>query len=92
MALEERSPATLVLLQGVADQDFAVMTYTEAVKELKGAKRKFEFPVEWGIDLQTEHERFLAEQVFQGRPLILTNYPADIKVTPGIFPTPGMSK
>ena len=69
-----------MLLQGVADQDFAVMTYTDAVKELKGVKKKFEFPVEWGIDLQTEHERFLAEQVFQGRPLILTNYPADIKV------------
>ncbi|KAK9844430.1 hypothetical protein WJX74_002376 [Apatococcus lobatus] len=66
--------------KGVADQDFAVMTYTDAVKELKSVKKKFEFPVEWGIDLQTEHERFLAEQVFKGRPLILTNYPADIKV------------
>ena len=67
-------------MQAVADQDFAVITYTEAVKELKGCGKSFEFPVEWGIDLQTEHERFLAEQVFQGRPLILTNYPADIKV------------
>ncbi len=67
-------------MQGVADQNFAVMTYTDAVKELKSCGKKFDFPVEWGIDLQTEHERFLAEQVFKGRPLILTNYPADIKV------------
>lgn len=65
-------------LQGVVDKDFAHITYSEAVERLQGAKKKFEYPVEWGIDLQSEHERYLTEEVFQC-PLIVTDYPATIK-------------
>ncbi|MBC8208318.1 MAG: asparagine--tRNA ligase [Desulfobulbaceae bacterium] len=65
-------------LQQVVDQDFARITYTEAVDQLLAADRLFEFPVSWGIDLQSEHERYLCEDVY-GRPLIVTNYPAAIK-------------
>ncbi|EKD36910.1 MAG: asparaginyl-tRNA synthetase, partial [uncultured bacterium] len=50
-------------LQGVVDQEFAHITYTEAVDRLKSAKTQFEFPVEWGLDLQSEHERYLTEEV-----------------------------
>jgi asparaginyl-tRNA synthetase len=62
----------------VAGQEFARITYTEAVQILSEAKVKFTFPVAWGIDLQSEHERFLAEEVFK-RPLIVTDYPASLK-------------
>ncbi len=65
-------------LRGVVDTDFAHTTYTEAVDILLKAKKKFEFAVEWGIDLQSEHERYLSEEVFK-RPLIVTDYPATIK-------------
>lgn len=51
------------------------MTYTEAVDLLLKAKKKFEFPVAWGADLQSEHERYLTEVAFKGRPLIVTDYP-----------------
>ena len=54
------------------------MDYSEAIEILKNTKEKFEFPVEWGLDLQSEHERFLAEK-HVGRPIILMNYPAEIK-------------
>jgi len=54
------------------------MNYTDAVTILKNAKKKFEFPVEWGVDLQSEHERYLAEE-HVGKPVILMNYPKDIK-------------
>lgn len=54
------------------------MEYTEAVDILKNSNKKFEFPVEWGIDLQSEHERFLCEEHVQG-PVVLKNYPKDIK-------------
>ena len=57
---------------------FARISYTDAVKELKSSKQTFDYPVEWGIDLQTEHERFLTDQVFK-RPVIVTDYPKDIK-------------
>jgi len=57
---------------------FAYITYTEAIEELLKADVKFEYPVEWGVDLQTEHERYLTEKVFQG-PVFVTNYPKDIK-------------
>ncbi len=62
----------------IIDNDFERITYTEAIKLLEKAKRKFEYPVEWGIDLQSEHERYLAEELFK-KPLIVTNYPAGIK-------------
>lgn len=65
-------------LATVAGQDFARITYTEAVRILGEAKVKFAYPVAWGIDLQSEHERFLAEEVFK-RPLIVTDYPASLK-------------
>ncbi|MFO7933551.1 MAG: asparagine--tRNA ligase [Bacteroidales bacterium] len=65
-------------LDFVLKHPFERTTYSEAVRILKDAGRKFEFPVEWGLDLQAEHERYLVEQHF-GRPVILTDYPADIK-------------
>ncbi len=68
-------------LTHVATSDFARVTYTEAVQILKDAQAagaEFEYPVEWGIDLQTEHERFLTEQHFK-RPTFVTDYPAAIK-------------
>ena len=60
------------------NQPFERKTYTEAVEILKKSGRKFEFPVEWGLDLQAEHERYLVEQHFKC-PVILTDYPRDIK-------------
>ena len=54
------------------------MTYTQAIEHLKVAPVKFEYPVDWGTDLQSEHERYLCEQVIQG-PVFLTDYPKDIK-------------
>ncbi|WP_250656166.1 asparagine--tRNA ligase [Alkalimarinus coralli] len=65
-------------LQNVIDNQFVRMDYTEAVSILKSCGKKFEFPVEWGIDLQSEHERYLAEQ-HVGAPVIIMNYPKDIK-------------
>jgi len=65
-------------LQNIADSTFARMEYTEAVEILKSCNKKFEYPVEWGVDLQSEHERYLAEE-HVGRPIILMNYPKDIK-------------
>jgi asparaginyl-tRNA synthetase len=65
-------------LKHVANSDFARVSYTEAVEILKKENDRFEYPVEWGCDLQTEHERFLTEQVFK-KPLFVTDYPKDIK-------------
>jgi asparaginyl-tRNA synthetase len=65
-------------LENVVAAPFARLTYTEAVEILKNCGKKFEFPVDWGIDLQSEHERYLAEEHFK-KPLILTDYPAQIK-------------
>ena len=65
-------------LRNVADSDFGRVTYTDAVKILSESGEKFEYPVEWGIDLQTEHERYLTEKVFK-RPVFVTDYPKDIK-------------
>jgi len=65
-------------LQFVVDNEFKRLTYTEAIEILKTAKQKFEFPVDWGTDLQSEHERYLVEKHFK-KPVILTNYPKDIK-------------
>jgi asparaginyl-tRNA synthetase len=61
----------------VANNKFQRMTYTEAIEVLKSSGKKFEFAVEWGVDLQKEHENFLVEHF--GRPVILTGYPKDIK-------------
>ncbi|WP_101758355.1 asparagine--tRNA ligase [Oceanicoccus sp. KOV_DT_Chl] len=65
-------------LQSVATQKFERMDYTEAVNILQKTKKIFEFPVQWGIDLQSEHERFLCEE-HVGAPLVVMNYPKDIK-------------
>ena len=65
-------------LQNVVDKDFVHLTYTEAVEELLNVKEPFEYPVEWGIDLQSEHERYLTEKVYNC-PVIVTDYPASIK-------------
>ncbi len=66
------------VLQSIVEADFARVTYTEAVEILKKAGREFEFPVGWGNDLQSEHERFLAEEYFQ-KPVFVTDYPREIK-------------
>ena len=65
-------------LQGVIKERFVRLTYTEGIKILEESGKKFEFPVHWGIDLQSEHERFLVEEHFK-RPVILTDYPKEIK-------------
>ena len=65
-------------LKSVISTDFVRMTYTDAVDILVKSGAKFEYPVSWGVDLQSEHERYLVEQHF-GRPVILTDYPKDIK-------------
>ncbi len=65
-------------LKFVVDNDFVRLPYTEGVKILMESGKKFEFPVSWGIDLQSEHERYLVEEHFK-RPVILTDYPKEIK-------------
>ncbi|MCI8436992.1 MAG: asparagine--tRNA ligase [Lawsonibacter sp.] len=65
-------------LEHVASSDFGRVSYTEAVEILKKNNDKFDFKVEWGVDLQTEHERYLTEQVYQ-RPVFVTDYPKEIK-------------
>ncbi|MBP8213955.1 MAG: asparagine--tRNA ligase [Propionivibrio sp.] len=65
-------------LQGMIDSDFVRMDYTDAIKILQNAKDKFEYPVSWGTDLQSEHERYLAEKHVKG-PVVLMNYPKEIK-------------
>ncbi len=65
-------------LRSVADADFGRVSYTEAVEILSKAGREFDYPVEWGTDLQTEHERYLTEEVFK-KPIFVTDYPKDIK-------------
>jgi len=64
--------------QNIIDNEFARLTYTEAVSLLEKAPVKFEYPVSWGLDLQSEHERYLAEQLFK-KPAIVTDYPVGIK-------------
>ena len=65
-------------LHHIVNSDFDRVTYTEAVEILKKADKRFEYPVEWGIDLQTEHERYLTEEVFK-KPIFVIDYPKDIK-------------
>ncbi|MBL0289581.1 MAG: asparagine--tRNA ligase [Betaproteobacteria bacterium] len=76
---EERiEKGLLAKLQGIVDSEFVRMDYTEAIRVLQGAKRKFDYPVSWGMDLQSEHERYLAE-THAARPVVLMNYPKEIK-------------
>jgi len=68
----------LARLESIASADFRRITYTEAVEVLGKAEVAFDYPVDWGVDLQSEHERYLTEVAFE-QPLIVTDYPADIK-------------
>ena len=65
-------------LERFINADFAQVDYTDAIKILENCGKKFEFPVKWGIDLQSEHERYLAEEHFKS-PVVVKNYPKDIK-------------
>ena len=65
-------------LNNIVNKDFARVTYTEAVEILQKSGKQFDYPVEWGDDLQTEHERYLSEEVYHG-PVFVTDYPAAIK-------------
>ena len=65
-------------LNNVINADFATVTYTDAVKLLQESGHEFQYPVSWGCDLQTEHERYLTEEIFK-KPLFVTNYPKEIK-------------
>lgn len=65
-------------LQNVIDNSFERMSYTDVIKVLENSNKKFEYDVKWGIDLQSEHERFIAEE-YVGRPTVVTDYPKDIK-------------
>ncbi|RJQ44397.1 MAG: asparagine--tRNA ligase [Nitrospiraceae bacterium] len=65
-------------LKTLSEKSFVHISYSDAIKELERAKEKFEFPVKWGLDLQSEHERYLTDKVYNG-PVIVTDYPQEIK-------------
>ncbi|MBO5397674.1 MAG: asparagine--tRNA ligase [Clostridia bacterium] len=65
-------------LNNVLNSDFGRITYTDAIKELEKYNDEFEFKISWGVDLQTEHERYLSEKIFK-KPVFVTDYPAEIK-------------
>ena len=76
---EERiERGVIAKLQGIVDCKFVRMDYTEAIRILEQAKQKFEFPIHWGVDLQSEHERYISE-THARKPVILMNYPKEIK-------------
>src|SRR5713226_7615591 len=76
---DERIEKGLVAkLSGIVGSEFVRMDYGEAIRVLEGSKQNFEFPVKWGIDLQSEHERYLTEK-YAKKPVIVMNYPKDIK-------------
>ncbi|KAJ3689008.1 hypothetical protein LUZ61_018172 [Rhynchospora tenuis] len=66
-------------LNDVVEKSFVQLSYTDAIDLLVKSKKKFEFPVKWGLDLQSEHERYITEQVFGGSPVIIRDYPKEIK-------------
>lgn len=75
---ERIEPTLLASLQNIVEHDFIRLTYTEAIDILEKSGQKFEYPISWGKDMQSEHERFLTEQHFK-QPVILTDYPREIK-------------
>ncbi len=75
---ERSENGLLEKLRGVINSDFIKLKYTDAVEILKKSGKEFKYPVEWGCDLQTEHERYLTEEYFK-KPVFVTDYPADIK-------------
>ncbi|KTC84346.1 asparagine--tRNA ligase [Legionella cincinnatiensis] len=72
------APGCIERVEHIAESDFEIMTYTDAIKILEKSEQPFDFPVSWGLDLQSEHERYLAE-IHCKKPVILTNYPQEIK-------------
>jgi asparaginyl-tRNA synthetase len=70
--------SVLTTAENIINNEFARVTYTEAIDLLIKSNQKFEYPVEWGLDMQSEHERYLAEELFK-KPTIVTNYPTQIK-------------
>ncbi|MCZ8037257.1 MAG: asparagine--tRNA ligase [Microcystis sp. LE17-20A] len=75
---ERIDKTVLSTAENIVNSEFGRITYSEAIELLEKADRQFEFPVEWGVDLQSEHERYLAEELFKN-PVIVTNYPKTIK-------------
>lgn len=75
---ERIDQSVIATAENIIHNEFARITYTEAIALLEKADRKFEYPVSWGLDLQSEHERYLAEVLFQ-KPVIVTHYPTEIK-------------
>ena len=75
---ERIDKSVLATAENIINHQFERLTYTDAVALLEKCDRKFEYPVSWGLDLQSEHERYLAEEVFK-KPVILTDYPVEIK-------------
>ncbi len=75
---ERIDKTVLSTAENIVNSEFVRITYSEAIELLEKADRQFEFPVEWGVDLQSEHERYLAEELFK-KPVIVTNYPKTIK-------------
>ncbi|TPR12606.1 asparagine--tRNA ligase [Apilactobacillus timberlakei] len=71
-------PGLIEKLKGTAGKEFARVTYTDAIKLLQESGEKFDIPVKWGMDLKSEHERYLCEEIYK-RPTFLTDYPRDIK-------------
>jgi len=74
----DKSHTRISTLEGIIKSDFETISYTEAIKILENAKKKFQFPVKWGIDMQSEHERYLTENHFK-KPIAVVDYPKDIK-------------
>ncbi|VEB33761.1 asparagine tRNA synthetase [Legionella sainthelensi] len=72
------TPGCIERVEHIAESNFEIMTYTDAIKILEKSEQPFDFPVSWGLDLQSEHERYLAE-IHCKKPVILTNYPQEIK-------------
>ncbi|MFM6062347.1 MAG: asparagine--tRNA ligase [Microcystis panniformis] len=75
---ERIDKTVLSTAENIVNSEFGRITYSKAIELLEKADRQFEFPVEWGVDLQSEHERYLAEELFK-KPVIVTNYPKTIK-------------
>jgi asparaginyl-tRNA synthetase len=75
---ERIDKSVLVTAENIIHNQFERLTYTSAIELLEKCDKKFEYPVSWGLDLQSEHERYLAEDVFK-KPVILTDYPVEIK-------------
>ena len=75
---ERIEPGLIARLRHVIDSPFRTLPYTDAIRILRDATKKFEYPVQWGLDLQSEHERYLTEEHFK-QPVVLINYPKKIK-------------